>query len=278
MKYFDPQQALANIEKHSATLFLGVPAMYNMMLLFEPEKYDLSSMRYWLSGADAMPVEHIARLEKLGGKFIEGYGLVETSPIISVNPPILRRVGTVGIPMPRVKVRVMDDEGRKLRRKKVGEFVVRGPNVMKGYWGDDERTAEAFKYGWFHTGDMGFRDRFGYLHFVDREKDVVKAGGYSVFSREVEEEILQHPAVYEVALIGAPHPTKGEVPVAFVQLHAGAQATPDELLEWCKEHIAGYKRPRVIKIIDEMPLTMTLKVLKRELRQQVIEEGLFADA
>jgi len=278
MKYFDPQQALANIAKHGATLFLGVPAMYNMMLLFEPEKYDLSSMRYWLSGADAMPVEHIARLEKLGGKFIEGYGLVETSPIISVNPPILRRVGTVGIPMPRVKVRVMDDDGKKLRRKKVGEFVVKGPNVMKGYWGDDERTAEAFKYGWFHTGDIGFRDRLGYLHFVDREKDVVKAGGYSVFSREVEEEILQHPAVYEVALIGAPHPTKGEVPVAFVQLHAGAQATPDELLDWCKEHIAGYKRPRVIKIIDEMPLTMTLKVLKRELRKQVIEEGLFADA
>jgi long-chain acyl-CoA synthetase len=278
MKYFDPEKALANIEKYRATLFLGVPAMYNLILLFSPEKYDLSSMRYWLSGADAMPVEQIARLEKLGGKFIEGYGLVETSPIISVNLPLLRRAGTVGMPVPGVKVRVMDDSGKKQRRGKVGEFVVRGPNVMKGYWGDDERTAQAFEHGWFHTGDIGFRDRLGYLHFVDREKDVVKAGGYSVFSREVEEEMLMHPAVFEVALIGAPHPTKGEVPVAFVQLHAGSDLSADELLDWCKDHIAGYKRPRAIKILDEMPLTMTMKVLKRELRQQIIDEGLFADA
>src|SRR5450756_3032862 len=132
----------------------------------------------------------------------------------------------------------MDDDGKKLRRKKVGEFVVKGPNVMKGYWGDDERTAEAFKYGWFHTGDVGFRDRLGFLHFVDREKDVVKHGGYSVFSREVEEEILRNPKVFEVALIGAPHETKGEVPVAFIQLIDGQEATEQELLDWCKEQIA----------------------------------------
>jgi len=278
MKYFDPLAALKNIEKYHATLYLGVPAMYNMILLFKPEEYDLSSIRYWLSGADAMPLEQIRKLESLGGKFIEGYGLVETSPIISVNLPLLRRTGTVGMPVLGVKVRVMDESGKMQGRGKVGEFVVRGPNVMKGYWGDEERTAQAFEHGWFHTGDMGYRDRLGYLHFVDREKDVVKAGGYSVFSREVEEEILAHPAVYEVALVGAPHPTKGEVPVAFIQLHAGAQATADELLEWCKEHIAGYKRPRIIRIIDQMPLTMTLKVLKRDLRQQIIDEGLFADA
>jgi long-chain acyl-CoA synthetase len=277
MQYFDPEKALHNIEKYRATLFLGVPAMYNIMLLFNPEKYDLSSMRYWLSGADAMPVEHIERLEKLGGKFIEGYGLVETSPIISVNPPFLRRAGTVGMPMPGVKVKVMDENGSKIKRGKVGEFVVRGANVMKGYWGDDDRTAEAFKYGWFHTGDIGFRDRLGYLHFVDREKDVVKAGGYSVFSREVEEEMLQHPAVFEVALVGAPHPTKGEAPVAFVQLKVGEDVSEEELLAWCKEHIAAYKSPRVVRIIDAMPLNMTMKVLKRELRQQLIDEGLFLD-
>ncbi len=278
MKYFDPVKALENIQKHKATLFLGVPAMYNMLLLFKPEDYDLSSMRYWLCGADAMPVEQIKKLEALGGQFIEGYGLVETSPIISVNPPYIRRAGTVGIPIPGVKVKVMDDSGAMLRRGKVGEFVVRGPNVMKGYWGDEERTAQAFEHGWFHTGDMGYRDLLGYLHFVDREKDVVKAGGYSVFSREVEEEILAHPSVYEVALVGAPHPTKGEVPVAFVQLNAGETLTEEELLEWCKEHIGGYKRPRRIKIVEEMPLTMTMKVLKRELRKQVIEEGWFDGA
>ncbi|MFH1149709.1 MAG: AMP-binding protein [Actinomycetota bacterium] len=275
MRFFDPEKALKYMEEYRATIFCGVPAMYNIMLQFHPEKYDLSSMRYWLSGADAMPVEQIKRLEALGGKFIEGYGLVETSPIISVNPYFARRAGTVGIPVPGVKLRVMDEGGKFQKRGKVGEFVVKGPNVMKGYWGDEERTAEAFKYGWFHTGDMGYRDRLGYLHFVDREKDVVKAGGYSVFSREVEEEILLNPKVHEVALIGAPHPTKGEVPVAFVQLKPGEIATEEELLEWCREHIAAYKCPRMVRIIDEMPLTMTMKVLKRELRKRLQDEGLF---
>ena len=273
MRFFDPEKVLKMIEKHRATLFLGVPAMYNIMLQFHPEKYDLSSMRYWLSGADAMPVEQIKQLESLGGRFIEGYGLVETSPIISVNPYFARRAGSVGIPVPGVKVRVMDEDGSFVKRGQVGEFVVRGPNVMKGYWGDEERTREAFEYGWFHTGDIGYRDRLGYLHFVDREKDVVKVGGYSVFSREVEEEILQNPKVHEVALVGMPHPTKGEVPVAFVQLKEGETATEEELLDWCRENIAAYKAPRKVRIIDEMPLTMTLKVMKRELRRRLEDEA-----
>jgi long-chain acyl-CoA synthetase len=273
MRFFDPEKVLAAIDKYRATLFLGVPAMYNLLLEAHPERYDLSSMRYWISGADAMPVEQIKKFEKLGGRFIEGYGLVETSPIISVNPYFARRHGSVGIPVPGVKVRVMDGNGKLLKRGEVGEFVVRGSNVMKGYWGDEQRTAEAFEYGWFHTGDMGYRDHLGYLYFVDREKDVVKSGGYSVFSREVEEEILQHPKVHEVAIVGAPHPTKGEVPVAFVQLKQGETATQEELLAWSREHIAGYKSPRQVRIIDEMPLTMTLKVMKRELRRRLEEEA-----
>ncbi len=269
MRFFDPEKVLGMIEKYRATIFLGVPAMYNMILQCNPEKYDLSSMRYWLSGADAMPVEQIKKIESFGGKFIEGYGLVETSPIISVNPYFFRRPGSVGIPVPGVKVRVMDENGHFLKRGEVGEFVIRGPNVMKGYWGDEERTRQAFKGGWFHTGDMGYRDRLGFLYFVDREKDVVKAGGYSVFSREVEEKILNHPKVFEVAVVGRPHPTKGEVPVAFVQLKEGEEATPDEILTWCSEHIAAYKAPREIRIVEELPLTMTMKVLKRELRKQL---------
>lgn len=273
MRFFDPGKVLAMIEKHRATLFLGVPAMYNIMLQSNPEKYDLSSIRYWLSGADAMPVEHIRQLESLGGRFIEGYGLVETSPIISVNPYFARRAGSVGIPVPGVKVRVMAADGSFVKRGQPGELVVRGPNVMKGYWGDEERTREAFEHGWFHTGDIGYRDRLGYLHFVDREKDVVKVGGYSVFSREVEEEILQNPKVHEVAIVGMPHPTKGELPVAFVQLKEGETATEEELLGWCRENIAAYKAPRQVRIIDEMPLTMTLKVMKRELRRRLTDEA-----
>jgi len=270
MRFFDPEKVLHSIEKYKATIFVGVPAMYNLLLLAHPEKYDLSSMRYWLSGADAMPVEQIKVFEALGGKFIEGYGLAETSPIVSVNLPLpfLRRPGSIGLPLPGVKVRIMDEEGNILPRGKVGEIVVRGPNVMKGYWNDEKATAEAFKFGWFHTGDMGYRDRLGFIYFVDREKDVIKVGGYTVFSCEVEEEILQNPKVLKAALVGIPHPTKGQVPVAVVQLKDGETATEEELLEWCKEHIAAYKAPRKIKIVKEMPLTMTLKVLKRELRKQ----------
>jgi fatty-acyl-CoA synthase len=172
----------------------------------------------------------------------------------------------------------MDENGKKLGRGKVGEFVVKGPSVMKGYWGDEERTAEAFEFGWLHTGDMGYKDRLGYLHFLDREKDVLKVSGYSVFSREVEEEILQNPKVLEVAVVGVPHPTKREAPVAVIQLVDGQAATEEELLAWCKERIAGYKTPRVVRIIDAMPLTMTMKVLKRELRAQLTEEGIFQES
>jgi long-chain acyl-CoA synthetase len=274
MRFFDPVKTLEYVEEYKATIVTGVPAMWNLMLQCHPEKYDLSSIRYWISGADAMPTDQIKELESYGGRFIEGYGLVETSPIISVNS-FIKRKGTVGLPVPGVRVKVMDDSGKALRRTRVGEFVVRGPNVMKGYWNDEARTAEAFKYGWFHTGDMGFRDRAGFLHFVDREKDVVKHGGYSVFSREVEEEILRNPKVFEVALVGAPHPTKGEVPVAFIQLKEGEEATEEELMEWCGEHIARYKAPRMVRIIDQMPLTMTLKVMKRELRSRLLEEAAF---
>lgn len=277
-RFFDPEKTLHYLEKYKATLYTGVPAMYNLMLQFHPEKYDLSNMRYWIAGADAMPEDQKKQYESFGGKFIEGYGMVETAALISVNIPMLKRAGTVGRPIPSVRVKVMDENGKKLGRGNVGEFVVKGPSVMKGYWGDEERTAETFKYGWMHTGDMGFLDRLGFLHFVDREKDVIKVGGYSVFSREVEEQILQNPKVMEVALVGVPHPKKGEVPVAVVQLIEGQTATEDELLVWAKERIAGYKAPRVVKIVDELPLTMTLKVLKRELRQQLLDEGIFQES
>lgn len=269
MKFFDPEKVLASIEKNRATLFLGVPAMYNFLLQFHPERYDLSSIRYWLSGADAMPVEHIKQFESFGGRFIEGYGLVETAPIVSVNLPVIRRPGSIGMPVPGVKVRIMGEDGKLLKRGEVGEIVVRGPNVMKGYYNDPERTKEAFRHGWFHTGDLGYRDRIGFIYFSDREKDVIKAGGYSVFSREVEEEILENPKVLEVALVGEPHPVKGEVPVAFIQLKDGCEATGEELIAWCRERIAAYKAPRRVIILEEMPLTMTLKVMKKDLRKRL---------
>lgn len=273
MRFFDPKKTLENMEKYRATIFVGVPAMYNMMLKENPEKYDLSSMRLWISGADAMPVEQIKKFEAISGRFIEGYGLVETSSLVSVNLPFIRKPGSIGRPLPGMKVRIMDENGNFLRKGEVGEIVVKGPSVMKGYWNNEEGNREAFVNGWFRTGDMGRRGRFGYIYFADRKKDVIKCGGYSIFTREIEEKILTHPKVFECAVVGAPHPEKGEIPVAFIQLRENEEASSEELLSWCREHIAAYKVPRRVEIVPNLPVTMTLKVLKRELRDLLYAEN-----
>ncbi len=250
--------------------------MYNFMLACGMKDYDLSSMRLWISGSDAMPVDQIKQIEKISGRFLEGYGMVETASLISINLPFIRKPGSIGIPLPGIRVRIIDEEGAKVKRGEAGEIAVKGTSVMQGYWNNDEANRQIFTNGWMRTGDIGRRDKLGYIYFMDREKDVIKCGGYSIFSREVEEKILEHPLVLECALVGAPHPEKKEVPVAFVQLNAGAELTPEELQAWCKEHIAAYKAPRQVIILDEMPLNMTMKVLKRELRDRLIKEGYFS--
>ncbi len=276
MRFFDPVKTLQNMEKHRATLFIGVPAMYNFMLACGMQDYDLSSMRLWISGSDAMPVEQIKQIEGISGRFLEGYGMVETASLISVNLPFIRKAGSIGIPLPGIRVRIIDEEGSKVKRGEAGEIAVKGASVMQGYWNNDEANRQTFVDGWMRTGDIGRRDRLGHIYFMDREKDVIKSGGYSIFSREVEEKIMEHPQVLECALVGAPHPEKKEVPVAFVQLNAGSELTAEELQEWCREHIAAYKAPRMVVILDEMPLNMTMKVLKRELRDRLIREGFFS--
>ncbi len=276
MKYFHPVKVLEAIEKRKASVFIGVPAMYSMLIHANPnDSYDLSSVRLWASGADAMPVEHIKKFLGYGGIFFEAYGQVETSPITSIKVSTRKinfKHGCVGLAVPPVRVQVWDEEGRRLPPGKPGELVVRGPNVTKGYWNDSAKNEEAFRGGWFHTGDMAYRGKYGLLYFVDRKKDVVKAGGYSVFSKEVEEEIRQHPKVDDVAIVGIPHPTKVEVVAAVCTLKRGENMTPDELLAWCRENIAEYKAPRYVEIRDEMPYGMTLKVLKRVLRDELAQK------
>ncbi len=274
MKYFHPVKVLELIQERGVTVFVGVPAMYSILLHSGAEEYDLSSMRLWASGADAMPVEQIRKFMGFGGMFFEGYGQVETSPITALKLSTKRvsfEHGCVGIPVFPVRTRIWDEECRPVARGEAGELVVRGPNITKGYWDDSERNEEAFRGGWFHTGDVARRGRFGLLYFVDRTKDVVKAGGYSVFSREVEEEIRTHPLVDEVAVVGIPHPTKVEVVAAVCTPVAGKDLDSGELLEWCRENIAAYKAPRYVEVRREMPYGMTLKVLKRVLRDELIE-------
>jgi len=270
LRFFEPKKVLNIIQERKVTGFVGVPAMYAMMMKSGAENYDLTYVRFWMSGADAMPVNLINQFKRMsGGKFIEGYGLAETAPVVTVNAWFMHKTGTIGIPIPGIKVRIMDENGRMLRRREVGELVVKGPNVMKGYWNDSERTLDAFRFGWFHTGDLARKSRLGYITFVDRKKDVIKSGGYSIFTCEVEEEIRAHPAVAEAALIGIPDEIMGELPLAVVSLKPGETASEEEIIQWCRTNIAPYKAPRKVKILrpEEIPRTLTMKILKRELRQ-----------
>jgi len=283
IRSFDPHRILSGIQDSKATIFVGVPAMYSMLLEAGLDSYDLSSVRIWGSSADAMPDEIAIEFRKRGrlkvgpldfdSIFIDAYGMVELSSMTCMKMPlpgINFPPKCVGFPVPPIRVRILDEDGRKVKTGEVGELAVKGPCVMKGYWAKPEETAAQMVNGWFRTGDMAKKDRIGRVYFADRKKDVVKSGGYSVFSVEVEQEILEHPDVLEVAIVGIPHPTKKEAPVAICVLEEGAAATSDDIHEWCRDNIARYKSPRAVIVIssEEMPRTPTLKILKRELRDR----------
>ena len=259
------------IEKHRCTIFSGVPTMYFALLTQDLTGRDLNSLRVGVSGGAAMPGETIRAFEE---KFpqcviLEGYGLSESASTTTFNVSAQeRKVLSIGKPIWGVEVRIVDDEDKPLPdgEANVGEIVIRGHNIMKGYYKRPEATAEAFKNGWFHTGDLGYRDEDGFFFVVDRKKDLVIRGGYNVYPREVEEVLYEHPAVAEAAVIGKPDDKLGEEVVAVVSLKAGADATPDELKAWCKERLAAYKYPREIRLVAELPKGPTGKILKKELR------------
>jgi len=270
---FSPDAALRLMEEENITIFAGVPTMYWALLHYpRSDQYDLQkiarTLRLAISGGAAMPVEvMLAFNEKFNVKIIEGYGLSETSPIAVFNR--LEREakpGSIGLPVWGVQVRVVDADDQDVEISEVGEIVIRGHNVMKGYYKRPEATAEAMRHGWFHTGDIGRRDEDGYFYIVDRVKDMIIRGGFNVYPREIEEVLMAHPAVSLAAVIGVPHDRHGEEVKAFVILKAGAAITEVELVAWSKQNMADYKYPRVIEFRTELPMTATGKVLKSELR------------
>ncbi|MEA2198520.1 MAG: long-chain acyl-CoA synthetase, partial [Solirubrobacteraceae bacterium] len=229
---FDPGKAFEIIQRDRVSVFEGVPTMYNAMLHYpDASKYDTSTLEICASGGAAMPVEVMHGFEaKFGCKVLEGYGLSETSPIASFNHPDReRKAGSIGTPIEGVEMKVVDDEGNDVAGGEVGEIVIRGHNVMKGYWNRPDATAEAIRGGWFHTGDMARIDEDGYFFIVDRKKDMIIRGGYNVYPREIEEILYEHPAVREAAVVGVPHDELGEEVGAAVALKDGAVVTPDEL-------------------------------------------------
>ena len=270
---FDPAKVLEVMERDHVTVFCGVPTMYFSLLNCpERKKYNIKTLKYAVSGGSAMPVEVLYNFEKeFDVPVLEGYGLSETSPTVSFNvieKP--RKAGSIGIPVWGVEVKVFDKDDHEVPVGEKGEIVVKGHNVMKGYYNRPEATAEAMTHDWLHTGDLGYKDEEGYFFIVDRKKDMIIRGGYNVYPREVEEVMYQHPAVREVAVIGVPDAKLGEEIKAFVSLKTGASITPAELVEYARDKVAYYKYPREVAILDELPKNSTGKILKTDLRKLAV--------
>ena len=270
---FEPDAVLDAIARYGCTIFSGVPTMYFALLQADLAGRDLSSLRVGVSGGAAIPGEVIRAFEEKfpGVVILEGYGLSETASTTTFNISAeQRRVLSIGKPIWGVQVQVVDEQDKPLPSgpENVGEIVIRGHNVMKGYYGNPAATAEAFRGGWFHTGDLAYADKDGYLFIVDRKKDLVIRGGYNVYPREIEEVLFAHPAVAEAAVIGKPDPRLGEEVVAFVALKPDAQADPDDIIAYCRDRLAAYKYPRDVRIVADLPKGPTGKILKRELRAE----------
>ena len=266
---FDPGKALEVIEREKVTIFEGVPTMYAAILHHENAgSTDTSSLRVCASGGSAMPAEVMKAFEDtFGCMILEGYGLSETSPVASFNMPDReRKPGTIGVAIPGCEMRVVDLDGKDVPTGEVGEIAIRGDNLMKGYWGKPEATAEAIPDGWFRTGDLATVDEEGYFTIVDRKKDMILRGGMNVYPREVEEVLYQHPDVLEAAVVSVPDELMGEEVGAAVAFKPGATATLEDVQQFVKERIAAYKYPRRLWTLDELPKGPTGKILRREVK------------
>ena len=267
---FDPGEALATMQRDRVTHFYGVPTMYGALLHHpERESFDTSSLRTCITGGASMPVEVLRGFEQAFGAIVlEGYGLSETSPVASSNHPDReRKPGSIGTPLEGVEMRVVDEDDNEVAQGEVGEIVIRGHNIMKGYWQRPDATEEAMRGGWFHSGDMARVDEDGYFFIVDRKKDLIIRGGYNVYPREVEEVLYEHPKIREAAVVGVPHDEWGEEIGAAVVLHDGEELAPEEVSAYVKERIAAYKYPRLVWFLDELPKGPTGKILKREIER-----------
>jgi long-chain acyl-CoA synthetase len=272
---------LRNFEQENVTLFAGVPTMYwSLLNNAAVDDYDIDQiskhLRLGMSGGAAMPVEVLRGFEeKFGIIILEAYGLTETTAAGTLNQlDRPRKVGSIGTPHPGIRMRVVDENMKDVPTGEPGELVVRGNCTMKGYYNNPEATVQAFRGGWLHTGDVALQDEDGYLYIVDRLKDMTIRGGYNVYPREVEEKLIEHPDISLVAVIGIGDEQYGEEIMAFIILNEGATCTAEDIIKWSKKRMANYKYPRHIKFVDSLPMSVTNKILKRELRK-MFTEGAF---
>jgi long-chain acyl-CoA synthetase len=273
---FDAVSTFQAIQKYKVTVFCGAPTMY-AMLLSHPDlgKYNCTSVRFCISGSAPLPPEVQKKfMEVTGGVLVEGYGLTESSPVTHCNPLDRSmktvRVGSIGLPWPDTDAKIMDMETgeKELGPGEIGELVVKGPQVMKGYWKMPEETAAVLRGGWLYTGDIGKMDEDGYFYITDRKKDLIKYKGYSVYPREIEDVLYEHPAVKLCGVIGKQDPVAGEIPKAFIVLKEGMTATEKEIKDFVNEKVAPYKAIREVEFRTELPMTLVGKVLRRVLQEE----------
>jgi long-chain acyl-CoA synthetase len=272
MARFDPAQALTLMEKEEVTFFAGVPTMYWGLLNALTDDVDVDkiagNLRRAVAGGSALPVEILKQVkERFHVQILEGYGLSETSPVATFNHLDQEpKPGSIGTPIWGVEVKLIDPDWKTIEAvDEVGEVAIRGHNIMKGYYKRPDATAEVMRDGWFRSGDLARRDKDGYYYIVDRAKDMIIRGGFNVYPREVEEVLLTHEAVSLAAVVGVPHDSHGEEIKAYVIRTDGAEITEDGLVAWAKEQMASYKYPRIVEFRDDLPMTATGKILKREL-------------
>jgi len=266
---FHPKEVLESIQKYQITVFSGVPAMYIVLSqAMKASPQPIRSLRAAVSGGAPLPME-IFKLfnEEYQIPLIEGYGLTEASPVVSFNPLSgVKKGGSVGLPLLNIEVKIVDPSGNEVAVKEVGEILVKGPNVMQGYFKAEDETAHTIVNGWLHTGDLGYIDHEGYLFIVDRKKELIITRGLNVYPREIEEVLYAHPSIFEAAVIGAPDLTRGEIVKAFVVLKPGEQLDRKELSNYLKKHLANYKLPRQIEFVGQLPKNAAGKILKKQLK------------
>ncbi|MDQ8736168.1 long-chain fatty acid--CoA ligase [Paenibacillus sp. LHD-38] len=273
---FEVEMVLQTISQQKPTIFPGAPTMYVALIHHKSAaKTDLSSINVCISGSAALPLEVQEKFEALtGGRLIEGYGLSEASPVTHANPIWgMRKIGTIGVPFPDTEAAVIDPEtGARLPVGELGELIVRGPQVMKGYWNKPAETDQVLRDGWLYTGDLATMDKDGYFTIMDRIKDVIIAGGFNIYPREVEEVLFEHPAVREAAVIGVKDEYRGESVKAYIVFKEGWHVSRSQLDRWCRERLAAYKVPHHYSFRETLPKTIIGKVLRRKLQEEEAEE------
>jgi long-chain acyl-CoA synthetase len=277
---FDIAEVLKSIEKYKATVFSGVTTLY-AALLNHPDigNYNLSSLKFCICGASALPPEIQKQFMDLTGSvLVEGYGLTEASPVTHANPmdPTLEtvKVGSIGFSWPDTVAKIVDPiSGEELPNGEAGELIIKGPQVMRGYWNMPEETRNALRDGWLYTGDIARRDNEAYFFLVDRAKDLIKYKGHSVFPREIEDVLYEHPAVKLCAVVGVPDEVSGEIPKAFIVLRDNIEVSEDDIIHFVKDRVAAYKRIRKVEFRRELPMSPVMKILRRELRNETKKNG-----